>query len=238
MKIDVSIGRDEIYERLAKADEAASKINPPVAVGEVSGNEIPSVVYHPSRHEDVHTYQPNALKGTDNYTVHQQIDRPALSRPIRSMDEIANDHVIAWGSLDFLYKQFLKDLVISNPMLVGKEIGFTVANDGSLVLKGVQGLTEAEATFIENKLNRSDSLVRTASHVAKLTIEMVESSTFNAKGHRFNLIHLDMENFSQTMDLGRALGYGVKGGAERMNSLWYNQVLQGEARYGGWKQLR
>lgn len=236
MKIDVSIGQDEIYKRIAKADESAHKINPPVAVGEISRKEIPSVIYHPSRHEDIHTYQPNALKSTDHYTVHQQIDRPTLNRPIRSMDEIANDHVTAWGSLDSLYKQFLEDLVISKPVLVGKEIGFTVASDGTLVVKG--GLTEEEAVFIEKKLNRSDSLVRAANHVAQLTIEMVESSTFNAKGHRFNLIHLDMDNFSKTMDLGRALGYGVKGGAERMNSLWYNQVLQGEARYGGWRQLR
>ena len=153
------------------------------------------------------------------------------------MAEISNEHVAAWKLMGVAYKGFMNDLAKSNPALASKAFGFSVANNGSLALVNGQGLTKGETTFIESKLNRSDSLVRISNYVAQLTIEMVESSSFNeAKGFPFNWIHLDMENFSQTLDLGRALGYGVRAG-ELQGSLWYNQVMQGEVRYGGWRKV-
>lgn len=236
MKIDVSVGQNDLYRLITKADESARSINAPVA-GELLKKEIPSVVYHPSEHDDVYTYHPNAPRFTDKFEIHEQIIRPELGRPVRSMAEISNEHVAAWNLMGVAYKGFMNDLAKSNPALASKAFGFSVANNGSLALVNGQGLTKGETTFIESKLNRSDSLVRISNYVAQLTIEMVESSSFNeAKGFPFNWIHLDMENFSQTLDLGRALGYGVRAG-ELQGSLWYNQVMQGEVRYGGWRKV-
>lgn len=236
MKIDVSVGQNDFYRQITKADEVARNINSPVA-GELLNKDTPSVVYHPSERDDVYTYHPSTLRFTDKFEIHEQIIRPELGRPVRSMAEISNDHAAAWRLLGIAYKGVMDDLAKSHPTLANKAFGFSVDTDGSLVLVNGNGLTKEESKYIVSKLNRSDSLIQISNRVAQLTIEMVESSSFNeAKGFPFNWIHLDMENFSQTLDLGRALGYGVRAG-ELQGSLWYNQVMQGEVRYGGWRKV-
>lgn len=224
-----------LHKRVAEAGETSRNMAAPVVDSEVSLKDAtPSVIYHPSRHEDVHLYQPNAFKPGDPIEIHQQVVRPSklLDLPVRPLDVIRTEHTAAYRGMDVAYKGFLYQLSKSNPALAGKSFGFSVGQDGSLVVVDAKGLSQGELALLTDKLNQSDQLVSTARRFASLMMEMVE-----AEENLFFRFHLDLQNFAQTLDLGRALGHAVEYG-QHGSTTWVNQMfMKGEVRYGGWIKI-
>lgn len=237
-KPDAGESQFELRKRVIEAGENARKTAAVIENTEVSVHEVvPSVIYHPSQHDDVYLYHPNALKSTDSFEIHQQVGRPprTLDTPVRPLIDILNEHMAALNRLETAFKGFFTDLAKSYPALAGKPFGFSVGQDGGLVVVDGKALSQSELSLLTTRLNQSRNLVDTANRVAYLTIEMVESGEPGGIGK----FHLDLKNFAQAIDLARAVGHGAKTGQERSDARWGVQLeAKGDVRYGGWVKIR
>ncbi|MEE3663588.1 hypothetical protein V2I52_16850 [Brenneria sp. g21c3] len=215
--------------RLAAAGQSADKLQPTV----LEDSSVASATMDAERPSVKDTSVP---ADPGNFDVYQKVSRPGAGTVVyRPTSEISKDLANAFDALTASYASFQKEFATTNPQLAEKSFGFSVGENGRLVVIDSQGtLDTAQTKLVEQSLNASSALVSAANKVAQLQMEYVEASPVYSYGK----FHLDLDNYAQTIDLGRALGVGVKDGQERQNSHWDVQLWQkGEKRYDGWEKL-
>ncbi|HBO0859755.1 hypothetical protein KKY53_10930 [Pseudomonas aeruginosa] len=169
---------------------------------------------------------------TRSFDLYRQVSRPNTTEV--TARELFRDTGSAYTSVEAAYDKVMKTLVAKEPQLAGKEFGFSVNPQGRLVLTSAGDLTKQQAERVENALNASSQLVGAANRYAQLQIDFVAADNVSMYGK----YHLDMDNFAQTVDIGKEINAAKKGDGSWIGKSWFNQIsANAEVRYGGWEKF-
>lgn len=107
-----------------------------------------------------------------------------------------------YASLRGTWNDFRQSLTQTAPELAGKDFGFTVDKNGGLMATDAGDTLDAgQKDRLSQLMNESSGLKSSANRYAQLAIDSTNAWGIS-KSNIYNIRHLDMENFHNTLDLG------------------------------------
>ncbi|MCL1051676.1 hypothetical protein L2755_18865 [Shewanella abyssi] len=161
---------------------------------------VQSAIYHKTEKEQPSSYHPN--KNMEVWAVPKETLKERDARE-HEIGKLFKRGIRAVSSMRSSFDELLNNVQISNPALADKDWGFTVAEDGGLlVLDPALELTKNETTYLTNLLNSNDELVQLSNKLSEslidgLALEREPSGSSSYLGK----YHVNKSNFKDIIDI-------------------------------------